>query len=301
MDTFILFEIRQKEISFFLSILKSDFITYPYFFLHLDTQRTTTSKQSPLGQYPSSRDSRNHQPSFQDPYNRQSPTRDPHSHRSPTRDPYSHRSSTRDPYSHRSSSRDPQRHHHHHHQQQQQFPQIQPPPSSYDQMQAPASAQYVSAVRLPLLRLGGPMITVAPMLTQSRLPQPPLPVAVYPSGAIYVQTAPRPPLPMLHFAPQLPPPASLSPRATRPEQQKLFYVQNIMQQYAEGNRPRLQLLQMRPHPRMNTADLNVPMPAPNIVTKSSDTKIDTGVQVEVPRQDGFVIEPGLFQVSLVFF
>jgi hypothetical protein len=76
----------------------------------------------------------------------------------------------------------------------------------------------------------------------------------------------------------------------------------MMQQYAESNRPRLQLLQMRSHPRINTtADLNMPMPAPNIVTTSSDTKIDTGVQVEVPRQDGFVIEPGLFQVSFIFF
>jgi hypothetical protein len=75
-----------------------------------------------------------------------------------------------------------------------------------------------------------------------------------------------------------------------------------MHQYAESNRPRLQLLQMRPHPRTTTtADLHVPMPAPNIVTKSADTKIDTGVQAEVPRQDGFMIEPGLFQVSFVFF
>ena len=139
------------------------------------------------------------------------------------------------------------------------------------------------------------------MITQSRLPPPPS-VAIYSSGPVYVPTAPRPPFPMLHMAPQLPPPASLSPRATRPDQQKLFYVQNMMQQYAESNRPRLQLLQMRSHPRINTtADLNMPVPAPNIVTTSSDTKIDTGVQVEVPRQDGFVIEPGLFQVSFIFF
>jgi hypothetical protein len=43
------------------------------------------------------------------------------------------------------------------------------------------------------------------------------------------------------------------------------------------------------------------MPVRNVVTTSSDTKIDTGIQVEVPRQDGFIIEPGLFQVSFLFF
>jgi hypothetical protein len=59
---------------------------------------------------------------------------------------------------------------------------------------------------------------------------------------------------------------------------------------------------MRPYRRTDaTANLHVPMPALNVVTTSSDTKIDTGIQVEVPRQDGFVIEPGLFQVSLIFF
>jgi hypothetical protein len=71
----------------------------------------------------------------------------------------------------------------------------------------------------------------------------------------------------------------------------------MMHQYAEGNRPRLQLLQMRAPPRTATTDLRLPMPAPNVVTTSADTKIDTGVQAEVPRQDGFLIEPGLFQVS----
>ena len=71
-----------------------------------------------------------------------------------------------------------------------------------------------------------------------------------------------------------------------------------MQQYAEHHRPRLQLLQLRAHPRgPPTGDWSVPMPASNVVTQSSETKIDTGVQVEVPREDGFVIEPGLFQVS----
>jgi len=164
----------------------------------------------------------------------------------------------------------------------------------------PAPIQYVSSVRLPLLRLGGAVIAATPILTQPRLPPPPT-VAVYPSGPIYVSTAPRPPIPMLHIAAQLPPPASLSPQATRADQQRLSYVQNIMQNYAQSNRPRLQLLQMRPHQRSNMTDnLQVPMPAPNIVTRSSDTKIDTGIQVEVPRQDGFVIEPGLFQVSLAF-
>ncbi len=261
-----------------------------------------------MDHYPSSRDSRSHGASFQDPYSRRSPTRDPYSHRSPTRDSPSRRSPTRDPYSHRSSSRERQRHHHHHHhhhqqqqqqQQQQYFPQIEAPPSSYDQIRAPASIQYVSSIRLPLLRLGGPPIAAAPMLIQSRLPPP---VTVYPSGPIYVSTAPRPPFPMLYIAPQLPSPASVSPRATRADQQKSSYVQNIMHQYAEQNRPRLQLLQMRPYRRTDaTANLHVPMPALNVVTTSSDTKIDTGIQVEVPRQDGFVIEPGLFQVSLIFF
>ncbi len=267
--------------------------------LYSDTHRTTTSEQSPLGHYPSSRDSRSHGASFQDPYSRRSPTRDPYSHRSPTRDSHSRRSPTRESHSHRSPTRDRQRHHHHHQQQQQYFPQIQAPPSSYDQIRAPAPIQYVSSIRLPLLHLGGPPIAATPMFTQSRLPPP---VNVYPSGPIYVSTASRPPFPMLHIAPQLPSPASLSPRATRPDQQKSSYVQNIMHQYAEQNRPRLQLLQMRPYRRMDaTTDLHVPMPAPNIVTRSSDTKIDTGIQVEVPRQDGFVIEPGLFQVSLIFF
>jgi hypothetical protein len=58
---------------------------------------------------------------------------------------------------------------------------------------------------------------------------------------------------------------------------------------------------MRLHPRNTTADLHVPIPVPNIVTTSSDRKIDTGIQAEVPRQDGFFIEPGLFQVSFIFF
>jgi hypothetical protein len=159
----------------------------------------------------------------------------------------------------------------------------------------------MSSIRLPLLRLGGPPVITAPMIIQSRL-QPP-PVAVYPSGLIYMPTTtPRPPIPMLHLAPQLPPPASLSPQATRADQQRLFYVQNIMHQYADQNRPRLQLLQMRPRPRTNTTtELHIPMPAPNIVTTSSDTKVDAGIQAEVPRQDGFIIEPGLFQVSSIFF
>jgi hypothetical protein len=159
----------------------------------------------------------------------------------------------------------------------------------------------MSSIHLPLLRLGAPIVTAAPMLTQPRFPAPPSSVAAYPSGSRFVPAPPRPPVAMLHLAPQLPPPASLSPRATQADQQKSFYVQNIMQQYAEHNRPRLQLLQMRPHPRTNaTADLNVPMPVPNIVTTSSDTRMDAGIQVEVPRQDGFLIEPDRFQVSFVF-
>ena len=119
--------------------------------MYLDTNRTTTSRPSPIGHYSSS----------QDPYNRQSPTRDPHSRRSPTREPTSHRS----------SSRDQRRHSHHHHQQ---FPQIQPPSSSYDQFHAPGPIQYVSSVRLPLLRLGGPVVTAAPILIQPQLPPPPI-------------------------------------------------------------------------------------------------------------------------------
>ncbi len=296
-----------------MRILENLILSSVYVFLYSDTNRTTTSKQSPLGHYPSSRDSPTHPAPFQDPYNRRSPTRDPHSrrsptrdshsHRSPTRDSHGHRSPTRDPYSHRSSTRDRQRHHHHEQQQQQQryFPQIQAPSSSYDQVQAPVPIQYVSSIRLPLLRLGGPSITITPMFTQPRLLPPP-PPPVYPSGPIYASTAPRPPLPMLHIATQLPPPASLSPQATRIDQQKLSYVQNMMHQYAGNNRPRLQLLHMRPHPRTDTTtDLHVPMPVRNVVTTSSDTKIDTGIQVEVPRQDGFIIEPGLFQVSFLFF
>ncbi|CAF2630558.1 unnamed protein product [Rotaria sp. Silwood2] len=254
-----------------------------------DTDRTITSKQSPLGHYPSYREPYSHQPTFQDSNSRRSPTRDPHSHRSPTRDAYSHRS----------SSRDPQRDRQHH----QYFPQIPVPPSSYDQVRAPATIQYIPSIRLPLLHLGGPVYTTTTMLTQARLPPPPPPppppVAVYPARPIYVPAAPRPPLPMLHFAPQLPPPVAISPRATRADQQKFSCVQNIMHQYAESNRPRLQLLQMRPPLKtLNTTQIDVPMPAPNIVTTSSDTKVDTGIQVEVPRQDGFVIEPGLFQALL---
>ena len=268
-------------------------------FCDSDTSRTATSKQSPLGHYPSSRDSRSHQTAFQDPYDRRSPTRDPHSYRSSTRDPYSHRSPTRDPSSRRSPTRDKRRHRHYPQQQQQQyFPQIQAPPSAYDQVRATVPIQYISSIGLPLLRLGGPSIIAPPMITQSRLPPPPPPVTVYPSGAMQISTMPRPPMPMLHLATQLPPPAALSPQATRLDRQKLTYVQNMMHQYADGNRPRLQLLQMRPHPRTTTTtDLHVPMPAPNGLTRSSDTKIDTGIQVEVPRQDGFLIEPGLFQVS----
>ncbi|CAF3863443.1 unnamed protein product [Adineta steineri] len=259
-----------------------------------DTNRTITSIQSPHGHYP---------PSLQDPPSRQSPTRDPYSRRSPTRESHRRRSPTRDPYSHRSSSRDRQQYHHHQQQQQQPFPQIQQQPV-YDQVRVPAPIQYTSSLRLPLLRLGGPVMTSAPMFTQSRFPtppQPPPPVTVYPTGPVYVSSAPRPayPIPMLHLAPQLPPPVSLTPQATRADQQKLAYVQNIMHQFTDHNRPRLQLLQMRPHPRTHTNnDLQIPMPAPNIVSTSSDTKVDAGIQAEVPRQDGFIIEPGLFQSLL---
>ena len=116
---------------------------------------------------------------------------------------------------------------------------------------------------------------------------------------VYIPIPPRPPLPSLHLQPQLPPPASLSPLATRADQQKFAVVQNVMQQYAGQHRPRLQLLQLRVPPQLRPPgpDLNVPMPAPNVVTTSTDTKVDKDVQAEVPRQDGFIIEPGLFQVS----
>ena len=146
-------------------------------------------------------------------------------------------------------------------------------------------------------------MTATPMLPQTRFIPTMPPVAVYPPRPVYVtvSTPPRSSYPMLHLAPQLPPPAALSPQATRADQQKLTYVQNIMHQYAEHNRPRLQLLQMRPHPRTTTtttADLQIPMPVPNIVSKSSDTKVDVDIQADLPRQDGFVLEPGLFQVRL---
>lgn len=137
-----------------------------------------------------------------------------------------------------------------------------------------------------------------PTFTQARLAAPP-PVAIYAPAPAPVSALPRPPLPMLHMASQLPPPASLSPQASPADRQKLYYVQNMMNQYAGSNRPRLQLLQMRAPPRTNT-DFHVPMPAPNVVTTSTDTKVETGIQVEVPRQDGFIIEPGLFQVSFYF-
>lgn len=157
---------------------------------------------------------------------------------------------------------------------------------------------YAPSIRLPLLRLGASVINTAPILTQSRLQ-----TSVYPPAPVYIP-APvqiRPPLQMLQFAPQLPPPAALSPRATRADQQKSAYVQNIMHHYAEQNRPRLQLLQLRYHPQpAPTANLTVPMPAHNVVTTSTDSKVDAGIQAEVPRQDGFILEPGLFQVSVVF-
>ena len=259
-------------------------------FLYSETNRTTTSRQSPIGQYPS----------FRDPNSHRSPTRDISSRRSPTRDSRSHRSPTREPSSRRSPTRDRHRHHHRHQQDQQQpyFPQVQPPFSSYDQVRAPAFVQYGSSVRLPLLRLGGPSMIAPPTFTQARIAAPP-PIAVYAPAPIPVSAPPRGPLPMLHMASQLPPPAALSPQATPADRQKLYYVQNMMNQYAGSHRPRLQLLQMRAPPRTNT-DFQVPMPVPNIVTKSTDTKVDTGIQAEVPRQDGFIIEPGLFQVSFYF-
>ncbi|CAF4834973.1 unnamed protein product, partial [Rotaria magnacalcarata] len=80
--------------------------------------------------------------------------------------------------------------------------------------------------------------------TQTRLPLPAAPVTVYPPRSAYI--SPPRPLAMLHLAPQLPPPTSLSPRATRADQQKFVCVQNLMEHYANSNRPRLQLLQMRP-------------------------------------------------------
>lgn len=160
--------------------------------------------------------------------------------------------------------------------------------------------QYAPAVRLPLLRLGGPSFIGA----QNAFVHPRFavtPISTAPTTSIvpiYIPVPPRPPLPSLHLAPQLPPPASLSPRATRADQQKFSVVQNIMQQYVGQHRPRLQLLQLRHHPELRSGpDLNIPMPAPNVVMTSTDTKVDKDIQVEVPRQDGFVIEPGLFQVN----
>ncbi|UJR30925.1 hypothetical protein I4U23_018437 [Adineta vaga] len=261
-------------------------------YVALDSNRTATLIQSPNGYYPSSLDSRAYQTSHRDSENRRSPTRDPSSRQSPRRDRRNHRSPSRDPSSHRSTSHDPYQHY-------QPFPHLQPT-SMYDQPQLYAPIQRNVSLRLPLLRLGGPTMTTAPMLTRVHLAPTAPSTAVYPPRALYVPTPPpRIPYPMLHLAPQLPPPVSLTPQATRIDQQKLVHVQNIMHQYAEHNRPRLQLLQMRPHPRTTTTtDLQIPMPAPNIVSTSSDTKIDTGIQAEMPRQDGFIIEPGLFQSLL---
>ena len=266
---------------------------------HLETNRTTTSRQSPHGQYPSSRDTHGHRSPTRDASGHRSPTRDTSGHRSPTRDSRSHRSPTRERSSRRSPTRDRHRHHHRHDQQQPYFPQLQPPPSSYNQIQAPTTIQYSSSVRLPLLRLGGPSMIAPSVVTHARLGAPP-PIAVYAPPPAPVSTPPRPPFPMLHMATQLPPPTSLSPQATPADRQKLYYVQNMMQQYAGNNRPRLQLLQMRAPPRTNnTTEFQVPMPAPNVVTTSTDTKVHTGIQAEVPRQDGFIIEPGLFQVRVL--
>lgn len=276
---------------------------------HLETNRTTTSKQSPHGQYSSSRDPHGHRSPTRNTSGHRSPTRDTSSHRSPTRDPSGHRSPTREYRSHRSptrersSRRSPTRdrhgHRHHHDPHQPYFPQLQSAPSYYNQTQGPMPVQYSSSVRLPLLRLGGPSMMAPSVVTHARLAAPP-PIAVYAPPPMPVSAPLHPPLPMLHMATQLPPPTSLSPQATPADRQKLYYVQNMMQQYAGNNRPRLQLLQMRAPPRTNNnTDFQVPMPAPNIVTTSTDTKVNTGIQAEVPRQDGFMIEPGLFQVRIL--
>lgn len=217
--------------------------------------------------------------------------------RSPSRRSHRHRSSRRDRHHRHSPSRDPARAY-----DQQYLPNIQPPQSFADHSRIPAPMQYIPSVRLPLLRLGGSSFMAAPtVFMQPRLvvpPAPPVPaiVPVY----IPVPPAPRQPLPTLHLAPQLPPPASLQPHATRADQQRSNLVHNVMHQFAEQHRPRLQLLQLRPHPQIRQPpppELTIPMPAPNVVTTSTETKIDAGIQAEVPRQDGFVIEPGLFQVS----
>lgn len=248
-----------------------------------------TSKHSSNDNYPSSRGSPIHHPPSQSSTGRRSPTKDPHSRRSPTRDMYNNpRSPTRDTHRDR--------------QHPQQFPPVQPPVSPYHQVRPVAPVQHVSSVGLPLLRLGGARFITGPSaVPQIPVSLPPPPITAYHPTQPYVPVAPRP-LAMLHLPPQLPPPVAISPQAVRLEQQKHSFVQNIMQQYVETNRPRLQLLQMRPHRRTTeTNELMIPMPAPNVVTKSTENKVDAGIQAEVPRQDGFVIEPGLFQVSYFTF
>ena len=244
----------------------------------LDTYRTATSKQSPVGRYPSSRGSPSHQLSYQDLSSRRSPTKDP--------------------YSHRSSSRDLQRQQHH----RQHFPSIQPSTSSVNQVLAPASIQYVPSIRLPLLRLGASITSTTSMPTQVRLPAYPSQFADYIPRTMQIPTPPRLLLPMLYLAPQPAPLVSASPRPTRTDQKKLSYVQSIMQKFSENNRSHLQLLEMRSHPKMDdTADLAVPMPASNIVTTSSDTKIEKDTSAETPRKDGFYIERDTFQVGPIFY
>ncbi|CAF0987159.1 unnamed protein product, partial [Didymodactylos carnosus] len=85
------------------------------------------------------------------------------------------------------------------------------------------------------------------------------------------------------------------------EQQKHSFVHNIMQRYAELNRPQLQLLRMRPPQTHSDTIEPLPLPTTNIVSSSADAqkeKVHIAVQAEVPRQDGYMLEPGLFQALL---
>ena len=167
-------------------------------------------------------------------------------------------------------------------------------PPYYQPSSMIAQVPYPSSIRLPLLRLGYPTVNQAPPSNFYPTSQAPsFPRIAYSPAPKVAQL----PIPRLQFAPQLPAPAALSPRSTRADQEKNAYVQNVMSKYGEQARPRLQLLQLRPPASLpNNPQLNVPMPAPNVLTTSSENKVETGVQVEVPRRDGYEMDPELFKV-----
>jgi hypothetical protein len=213
--------------------------------------------------------------------------------RSPTRDLSSRRSSRRNLSSRRSSRRD--RHEVSH---QQYLPTIRPNSVFYGQTQSSIPTQYASSVRLPLLRLGFGVSMPGP--AQIPLQPPPiLAVPFYSARPVVPNYSSLYRMPIPHVPPQLSPPTSLPAYAAHHDQQKPFHVQNMAASSTDNHRPRLQLLQLRSNPSKNTAipDLVVPMPAPNIVTTSTETKSNAATQVDVPRKDGFILEPDMFQVS----